>query len=202
MDGLPGVYQLISTRGSYVYLVTDPVPILIDTGFPGRGKAIVQELQTIGLSVTEIQHIVITHYDVDHIGNLAYLAEQSKALVWWPQVDEPYILGDKLRPGIKRFIAKWVKTALPDHYRSISEGDHVGSLTAISSPGHTPGHLAYAGPGFIAVGDALVTKKGRIKPSPRILSWDFGETRQSARKLLERGQGLWILPAHGEPVHL
>ncbi|PSR26310.1 MAG: MBL fold metallo-hydrolase, partial [Sulfobacillus benefaciens] len=51
MDGLPGVYQLISTRGSYVYLVTDPVPILIDTGFPGRGKAIVQELQTIGLSV-------------------------------------------------------------------------------------------------------------------------------------------------------
>ncbi len=202
MDGLSGVYQLTSTRGSYAYLILDPVPILIDTGFPGRGKAMIQEMQAIGLSVTQIQHIVITHYDVDHIGNLAYLAEQSSAEVWWPQVDEPYILGTKPRPGIKRFIAQWVKTRLPDHYQSVSAGEHVGSLTAISSPGHTPGHLAYAGPGFIAVGDALMTKKGRLKPSPKILSWNVGESLQSARTLLERGQGLWILPAHGEPVHL
>ena len=57
--------------------------------------------------------------------------------------------------------------------------------------------VSYAGPGFIAVGDALVTKKDRLKPSPRIISWKNGESLQLARTLLERGQRLWIRPAHG-----
>lgn len=192
------VFCLDSTRGSYAYLVVGSRTILVDTCLPGRGPAIWAELKARDLTPTDI---VVTHYDVDHIGSLAWLASQGSAAVWLPEGDLPYILGQQPRPGIKRVIGALMRPSPPSRYTPIHDGEQVGDLVAVASFGHTPGHLAYRGPGFMLVGDALSTKRGHPVPTPKILAWNSAVAQDTARRLLSGWQG-WILPAHGEPVEV
>ncbi len=189
------VYCMESSKRSYVYYVSGPeTHLLVDTCLPNRGLAIWEEL-----SGAPIHDILITHYDVDHIGSLAWLAEKSGARVWLPKKDLPYILGHKPRPGIKRIIGSLIRVPAPHNYHIIVPGDHVGPLVAVSSPGHTPGHLAYQGPGFILVGDAVATRAGKTTPAPSILAWDAEQARTTASSIVHDWHG-WVLPAHGEPL--
>jgi len=192
------VFCLDSTRGSYAYVVVGARTVLVDTCFPGRGPAMWAELQAEHFTPTDI---VVTHYDVDHIGSLAWLASQGEPAVWLPDRDVPYILRERPRPGLKRVIGALVKAAAPTQYTAIHDGDQVGDLVAVASPGHTPGHLAYRGPGFMLVGDALSTKNGRVVPTPKLLAWNSAVARDTATRLMSGWQG-WILPAHGEPVNI
>ena len=191
------VSLLDSTRGSYAYLVEDAThAILVDAGFTGKGPAILAELQEAGKALTDI---VITHYDVDHVGSLKALADAADVRIRLPADDAPYILGQKPRPGIKRLIGAVVRVPPPVLWTPIRDGDRIGPLTAVASPGHTPGHLAYRGSGFLLVGDAITTHRGAAGPSPAILAWNANLMRASAAGLLSGFRG-WILPAHGEPL--
>lgn len=77
--------------------------------------------------------------------------------------------------------------------RTLSEGDHVGSLEAVFSPGHTPGHVAYrdvrdgtllAGDAFMAVAGLTVAGVFRLVfPFPWLFTWDRALSFQSAVKL-------------------
>lgn len=193
------VHSLDASRGNYAYLVTDATRrILVDTGLPGQGTALLRELQALERPLTDV---VITHYDVDHVGNLARVAAQGPVSVWIPEQDAPYILGDTPRPGVKRLIAALVKTEPPDHWSPVRPGDQIGPLTAVASPGHTPGHLAYQGPGFLLVGDAITTRNGKAGPMSAILAWNPSVMRSTAQSLLDGFSG-WILPAHGEPLNV
>ncbi|WP_169101315.1 hypothetical protein [Sulfobacillus harzensis] len=69
----------------------------------------------------------------------------------------------------------------------------------MASPGHTPGHLAYQGPGFLLVGDAMTTRNGQIHALPRILAWDAAKAQDTAADIQSHWHG-WLLPAHGEPL--
>lgn len=193
------VHLLEATRGSYAYLIDGGGrTVLCDTGFPGRAQALLSELED---AVRRLSDIVITHYDVDHVGSLKALEERIPARIWLPADDAPYILRERPRPGLKRLIAAVTKAPPPAHWAPLRDGDHIGLLTAVRSPGHTPGHLAYRGPGFLLVGDALVTHHGRAGPSPAVLAWNPELMRETATRLLSGYSG-WILPAHGEPVQV
>ena len=194
-EGVP-FHKLASTRGSYAYLVDGAEPVLVDTSLPGRADAIIEELR--GLD-RRPAHIAITHYDVDHIGNMGALAEHYGAALWLPAADVPYILGERPRPGIKRVIGALMRVAPPRSFRLLHSGDRVGSLEVVPSPGHTPGHVAFRGLGCLLVGDALRTTQGGISPSPSLLSRDRIQEAASCRNLTDGFQG-WILPAHGEPL--
>jgi flavorubredoxin len=41
-------------------------PILIDTSFPGRTRAILTEIEKLGLRPSDIAHILLTHHDGDY----------------------------------------------------------------------------------------------------------------------------------------
>ncbi len=193
------VHLLDATRGSYAYLIEgDGRTVLCDTGFPGRAEALLAELQEVARRLSDI---VITHYDVDHVGSLKALEERVPARIWLPVDDAPYILRERPRPGLKRLIAAVSKAPPPAHWAPVGDGDRIGLLTAERSPGHTPGHLVYRGPGFLLAGDALVTRNGGAGPSPAVLAWNPDLMRETAARLLSGYRG-WILPAHGEPVRL
>lgn len=202
--GLERVVRLESTRGAYAYLVRAAADsgdagvgaVLIDTGLPGRARRILDEIAQAGERVT---HIVITHGDVDHVGNLAEVADATGAQVFVPAGDRPYILEGRARPGIKRLVGAIVRVSAPASARDVRGGDRIGPVVAVDSPGHTPGHVAYAGPGFLAVGDALTIRQGRVVPSSGFMAWDGHASRRSAEKLLAGYRG-WVLPAHQEPV--
>ena len=75
----------------------------------------------------------------------------------------------------------------------LKEGDRVGSLQAIFSPGHTPGHFAFLDvrDGSLIAGDAFTTQlrvlvAGTFKllfPFPALFSWNREVAADSARKL-------------------
>jgi len=99
------VYALDATKGNYAYLILSEEIILVDTGRPGQGKAILNELKSMNIKPEDIKHILITHHDIDHIGNLALLEEETGASIWASKEDIPYIYGEKNREGIKRFLS-------------------------------------------------------------------------------------------------
>lgn len=71
------VYALESTKGSYAYLINDKEMILIDTGNPRKFKNILKEIESLNIKPKNIKHILLTHHDVDHIGNAALLQEET-----------------------------------------------------------------------------------------------------------------------------
>src|SRR5690242_20285468 len=137
------VHLLQSTNGSYVYLILGEEPILIDTSLPGRAPAILKELETLGLKPTDLAHILLTHHDVDHIGNAKALQQESGAKLWAPQEDLPYILGQRNREGLKRLIQAFVKVETPQIDATYAPGQRIGGIEIIPTPGHTPGHVSF-----------------------------------------------------------
>ena len=136
------VYALDSTKGAYVYLIKDREICLVDTCFPGKGPAILAELKTTNIRPVDIKHILITHYDIDHIGSAAFLERATGAKVWAPKEDIPYITGELKRPGFKKIIASIAKIKLPENIQAYGKDQKIGAIQVILAPGHTPGMFA------------------------------------------------------------
>ena len=111
-------------------------------------RTLASQLQELGVKRTEIKYVAASHTHPDHIGNVEQFPQamllMQKAEYEWPAQD-----------GGPRF--------KPAHPVTKLEGDHDvfgdGSVTLLSTPGHTPGHqsilvkLAKSGP-ILITGDA------------------------------------------------
>jgi glyoxylase-like metal-dependent hydrolase (beta-lactamase superfamily II) len=187
--------QLIRLVAFNCYLVReDDGFTLIDTNMSGQAQAIMQGASKLGLPIVRI---LLTHAHVDHVGSLDALhAALPNAQVAISERDARFLSGDKsldpsepqvrLRGGYP--ICQTKPTLL------LHEGDHVGSLEVIATPGHTPGHVAFldtrdrtviAGDSFQTQGGVAVA--GTIEwlfPLPALATWHKGLALESARKLL------------------
>lgn len=166
---------------------------LIDTALQGCARSIVQVARQFGQPIVRI---LLTHAHADHSGGLdAVHALVPDAQFVMPARDARFLSGDmsldagepqdKLRGG-------WVirKTA-PD--RLVQEGERVGSLEVIATPGHSPGHCSFldlrdrtiiAGDAFQTMGGVAVS--GTFKPLFPLVyyaTWHKGLALASARKL-------------------
>lgn len=193
---LPGLYQ-VRTRGSRAYLVVDDEITLIDTGSPGSGSRILQAVEELGRSPSEIKHILITHYHIDHVGGLSeiqgyvpgktgvHLAEASQVQSAEPlpnpfthpllaRICEPYLLRND--PGAAR-----VDVFLRDG----DELPALGGMRIVHAPGHTAGSISLYFPnrGVLLVGDAMQYKFGRLMLPSRLFTQDMEEAGESIRKL-------------------
>lgn len=195
------VYALNSTKGNYAYIIRDDKVILIDTGRPGQGKGILKELKSINIRPEDIKHILITHHDVDHIGNLALLDEETKARVWASKEDIPYIYGDKNRPGIKRIVSILMRTGPPGNICIYPKNQRIKDIEIIPTPGHTPGHVCLLFEDVLFVGDLLRNSNGHLKPLASFMNDDEPALRKSIDKI-DQFSFKWVCPAHGEPVKL
>lgn len=198
------VYALDSTKGNYAYIILGEEIILVDTGRPGQGKGILKDLESMNIKLQDIKHILITHHDIDHIGNLALLEKKTGASIWASEKDIPYIYGIKNREGIKRFIPLVMKIEKPENVNPYPEEQKLKDIEIISTPGHTPGHVCLLYKDIMFVGDLIMTSKGRIKPMTSFrnlsfLNWDTSISRESVKKVDELAFK-WICPAHGDPA--
>src|SRR5436190_15002230 len=169
---------------------------LIDTNMGGQAQAIMQAADKLGLPIVRI---VLTHAHVDHVGSLDALHEALPDIpVAISERDVRFLSGDKsldpsapqvpLRGGYP--ICKTKPTLL------LHEGDRIGSLEVIATPGHTPGHLAFldtrnraviAGDVFQTLGGVAVAGTFKLLfPLPALATWHTGLALESARKLLAR----------------
>src|SRR3989440_831995 len=167
---------------------------LIDTTIGGQAQQIMREARKLGLPIARI---VLTHAHIDHVGSLDALHEAlPNAQVAISERDARFLSGDKsLDPSEPQVPLRGgypVCTTKPT--RLLHEGDRIGSLEVIATPGHTPGHLAFldtrdraviAGDAFQTLGGVAVSGTFKLLfPLPALATWHKGLALQSARKLL------------------
>lgn len=175
---IPGIHVVPGYSNAFV-VDGDEGVTLIDTGLPKKDGAVVGVLEGIGRSTADVRAIAITHAHSDHTGGAAALKRASQASVLASGRDAPVIRGDEPAtppPVFNRFfflkpLFRFVPGAEPvDVDYEISESESAGlpeDLTAIDTPGHTPGHVSYLldrSGGVLFVGDAAVAnRRGEVR---------------------------------------
>src|SRR6266566_3583040 len=183
---------------------------LIDTSLPGsQAQPIMQAAQTLGLPIVRI---LLTHAHLDHVGSLDALhAALPNVPVAISERDARFLSGDKsLDPSEPQVPLRGgypICTTKPSLL--LHEGDRIGSLEVIATPGHTPGHIAFLDTRNRAVigGDAFQTQGGVavsgtfewLFPLPALATWHKGLALESARKLLALQPSL-LAVGHGRVV--
>lgn len=188
--------------------------MLVDTGWDTDAGMILKYLARIGRSPQEITHIAITHGHRSHLGGVKRLRDLSRAQVCSHASEAPIVAGErKAHP-----IAFWpplpvalipfrIISHLPifEHDpcpvpRHLVDGDEVGPLRVVHTPGHTDGHLAfsYEDDAVIAVGDAVATwpRFGAGWPGFNLHEQQY---RASLVTLVERAPSA-VGPGHGVPI--
>jgi glyoxylase-like metal-dependent hydrolase (beta-lactamase superfamily II) len=194
------VHALNSTKGAYVYIILGEEMLLIDTGLSFRGKKLIEELYSMNIDPHDIKHILLTHHDLDHIGNAARLQRLTGAQVWSSKEDIPYINGEKKRPGIKKIFTALFRPEIPGNIRTYEDSQRIGGAQIIPTPGHTPGHVCILYNNVLFTGDLVKTKTGLIKPYLHpLMTWDRDKLLESVKKVVPL-PFKWVCPAHGSPV--
>lgn len=180
---------------------------LIDAALPYSAKPILQAAEKIG---KPIKRIVLTHAHGDHIGALDELKAKLNVPVYISARDSRLLAGDtsldstEPQTPILGGVPKNIKTK-PDML--LNEGDEIGSLLAISTPGHTPGSISLLDQrtDMLIAGDAFQTRGGTAVsgvtipwfPFPAMATWNKEAALQSARKIQELKPTL-LAVGHGE----
>lgn len=192
------------------YVVDDDDCTLVDAGWPGDEETVRAGLDEAGLEPADIDRVLLTHYDADHVGTLARLTPSLDAPVFVHRDDAPYVAGDSLPPWTARNGLETLhrlyyrRLTLPDlPIRRVGDGDEIGGFRAFHTPGHTPGHLAYLHEGLDAafLGDLAFEMGGQLRPSGRLTSYDSQLAEESVRTFLDRAPRFeYACPGHGRPL--
>ena len=203
MELWPDIHSLDASRVSNAYLVMGPPITLIDTCPPGALPRLLAAIEKAGVRPARLERIVLTHCDVDHIGNAYHLSLVADVEICAHEADVPYITGARPFPGpaLRRAIElTWGRTLTrPRVDRVLHDGDDLDGLTVVHLPGHTPGHLGLQRESVLFAGDALFGGR-KLRPSPAILTWSKERERASVKRVGTLDVDL-ILPGHGTPVN-
>ena len=213
-----GIHYLSQEMGGHVhaFLLDDGNGItLIDALFDTNAKMILAEIAAMGRQPGDLKHIIATHAHRSHIGGMAELQRQSGARVYAHEWEIGIIEGERKATRV----SIWPKAPLAAYKlqlglalgvdghdpcnvdQALKEGDRVGPLTIVSTPGHTPGCLSFYWPEKKAlfVGDVVVTWP-RVEAGWAGLTMDMRQNIQSVGKLSELGEIEIVGVGHGEPI--
>lgn len=199
------------------YLVEEKNELtLIDAALSYSGKGIMQAAKIIGKPITKI---IITHAHDDHVGALDTLKKAMPDVpVSISSRDSLLFNGDvslmenEADSPIRGGVPKRLKTRLDS---LLQEGDRIGSLEVIASPGHTPGSISLLDVRnrSLIAGDAFQTRggmavAGTVRPAfpfPAFGTWDKATALESAKNL-KKLQPRLLAVGHGkmleQPEHL
>lgn len=189
-----------------LYLVeeSDGVTVL-DTGV--RAAKLVK--RDVEANKVDVKRILLTHAHDDHVGSVdALVALYPDAELIISERDARLMRGDltrdedepqdKLRGGLKG--------QKSEPTRFVSDGELIGSLRAIATPGHTPGHFSFLDErdGTLFSGDVFSTWGGLatsavsnpLFPLVKHGTWHPPTVLESARALAELGPDR-LAPGHG-----
>jgi glyoxylase-like metal-dependent hydrolase (beta-lactamase superfamily II) len=182
---------------------------LVDTMLPRSVKKIMSVVQGLGLP---LRRIALTHAHGDHVGSLDELhglvpeaeviisARDARLLAKDMSLDpdEPQSNLRGSYPGA---------STAPN--RTVADGEMIGSLRVVWSPGHTPGHVAlfdtrdgtlFCGDAYTTMGGVATSAKGRpLFPFAVAATWDKPTELESARVLCEL-QPARLAPGHGKII--
>ncbi|HSM57351.1 MAG TPA: MBL fold metallo-hydrolase [Candidatus Sulfomarinibacteraceae bacterium] len=188
------LWQLTRLAVFNAYLVREDDGLtVIDTSLAGSGKDILQAAEAIGLPITRLG---LTHAHTDHVGALDELSSAlPEAEISFGERTAQFLQGElalqpdepqaELRGGFVR------RETEPT--RLLAQGDMLGSLRVVQSPGHSPDHIAFFDErdGTLIAGDAFQTQGGIavagvrrwLFPLPASATWHLPTALESAQDL-------------------
>ncbi|WP_267642270.1 MBL fold metallo-hydrolase [Haloarchaeobius amylolyticus] len=205
-----GVWQF-ACRGVNVYLLEDGDDlVLVDAGTPWDAGRIRAGVLDTGHDLRDVDRVVVTHYDLDHVGALGKLAPDLDAYLVAGEHTASVLRGDRRpdAPGTKGFLTKHLVSrlvTLPDlPVEAVPDGEQTGSFAAFATPGHTPGHTCFVSPdlGVGLLGDlARGTEDGTLERVPRFVDADREQAGESIASFAERTPAFEVAcMGHGEPL--
>ncbi|MCL1978605.1 MAG: MBL fold metallo-hydrolase [Methanomassiliicoccaceae archaeon] len=200
----------IKAQGTYYPVLAwdDEDVLLFDTGLPGQFELIKEEIGKCGFSPEQVTKVILTHQDVDHIGN-AKIFRDLGAEIMAHETETPFIQGDspltkladmeahidKLPPERLGFY-KMLKAAAPGLYvhvdRPLKDGEIIpacGGIKVIHTPGHTPGHIALLllESGILICGDAANIADCELCGSNPMHTHDASDAERSFGRIISTG---------------
>ena len=203
---LPGMVNM--------YLLDAPEGLtLIDAGFPGDEKKVLDALEVLGRPASDLKHIVLTHAHPDHIGGLAALKQATGARTYMHPTDIPIAeRGGPSRPMtaapgllstlVFKLFVRPSRTVAPVRIdQAIADGEVLpiaGGLEVIHVPGHCAGQVAlvWTERGVLFTGDACANMLGLGEP---VGYEDRAQGQRSQRKLAGLDCDVACF-GHGKPI--
>ncbi|BCG57904.1 MBL fold metallo-hydrolase [Paenibacillus sp. URB8-2] len=175
---------------------------LIDTGMLGQFDALKQTVEEAGAKISDIKRVLITHQDIDHIGNLPELVSRIPELEVLVHADDiPYLNGSlpliKFTPeriaqmsGEFKDLALHFLESLPGlgGFTVLQDGDVLplgGGVEVIHTPGHTPGHIClyFRKDKLLLAADELRVVDGKLAGPSEMATPDMPLALRSLRNL-------------------
>ena len=213
-----GIHYVSQSMGGHVhaFLLDDGKGLtLIDALYDNDAGLLLEEIKQMGRQPSDLKNIILTHAHRSHIGGVAALKKLSNATVYSHEWEAGIIDGSRKATKVTLFpkpplAAYYMQLGLALGFdghvpcrvdQSLKDGDHVGPLTIVSTPGHTPGCLSFSWPEKKAlfVGDVIVTWP-RVEAGWAGLTLDMKQNVQSVGKLSDFGSVEIVGVGHGEPV--
>ncbi|MET8244477.1 MBL fold metallo-hydrolase [Streptomyces sp. NPDC005202] len=222
-----GTYLVHGSNTNWVILTEGDAATLVDTGYPGDRRLLLDSLAAVGSSPEAVAAVLITHAHNDHLGSAEHLRGTYGTPVQLHEAEVPHArreflhqvsVGQVLRNGWRPGVLPWAVHAIrsggtahvpvtaPEPFPAEGPLDLPGRPVPVHTPGHTEGHAVFHLPhaGVVISGDALVTghPTSRIE-GPQLLPDMFHHERARAVASLDVLEGLdgnVLLPGHG-PVH-
>lgn len=178
------------------FAVIEPSHItLIDTGFPGYQKELLDEINKLGKHKLPLKQIFLTHTDLDHMGNARWIQDKTGCDVYVSRREEPYLTGKKERLKKKQEMINFFGLEVPK-YKFYPDDGKIQEYTFIPTPGHCEGHVCVLYRNVLFCGDALLFQNGTLTPANPLWSEDMEQAKASAEKLAHYKFSI-ICPAHG-----
>jgi glyoxylase-like metal-dependent hydrolase (beta-lactamase superfamily II) len=221
MEIAAGVYSMDQSTGGHVhaFLLDDGEDLtLIDTLFDTDAGRILDRISALGKSVGDLKHIILTHAHRSHLGGLAVLKDLSGATVYSHAWEADIIAGERVAQPISPIPMQPIRAYWRVYYlqlgaalgrgkhppcpvdATLEDGDKIGPVEVLHTPGHSPGHLAFWWPErkVLIAGDAIATYPVFAPGWP---AFTLNPTQQRAS--LERMAGLApevLAVGHGAPI--
>ncbi len=213
MQLAPGVWRVATAPrdlvNTFVLRDDDGQVTLVDAGTKRAPKVVVAALEQIGVHVTDVTRILVTHAHGDHVGGLGGLRARTGATVAahereaaylregrGPVLDRTTMGGRLLRrsPGL-------TPTPVEEELVDGQVLDVAGGLRVLHTPGHTPGHISllHEPSRLLITGDSIWNMLGRMSWPVRMLCTDAAMTRRTAEVLGELDYDL-VAFTHGPEI--
>ncbi|VFJ14822.1 MBL fold metallo-hydrolase [Candidatus Nitrosocosmicus franklandus] len=145
----------------YLFIEDEDNLTLIDPGFLAQIPVLEKYLQNIGYDIKNVKRIILTHVHVDHAQAANEVKRKSGARIYSHWIESRYLAHNPPYmgpPSTQETLEKLENLGISAESLSreygtlevepisvddqVSDGDMIGSLKVIHTPGHTPGHIS------------------------------------------------------------